>query len=176
MNLRLALSLAGAAGALLLLGLVALKAHQVIDLRARVAGFETCERAVKEPGDLLSAAAFCSPEIALVDRVAREAQACNAALSASNAYGIKASCSEPVKALDGRAAAASASLASATAALATATEDRDAAVARAEARSLTQTERAQRAQAVVQTAPRDGAGLRVYGADSLRQRWGHARP
>lgn len=176
MNLRLALCLAGAAGALSLLGLVAFKAHQVTDLRARVANFEACERAVKEPGDLLSAAEVCSPEIALADQVARQAGACNAALAASNLYGIKASCSEPVKALDARAAADAASLASATAALATATQDRDTAVARAEARAATQTERAQRAQAVVQTAPRDGAGLRVYGADSLRQRWGHARP
>jgi predicted membrane-bound mannosyltransferase len=176
MSLRLILAGAGALGVCAALGLFFHTLGEAKDLRAEVAGFHACELAVRDGPGAKPAAEVCSPEIALADQVARQAGACNAALAASNLYGIKASCSEPVKALDARAAAHAASLASARAELTTATRDRDTAVARAEARATTQTERATRAKAVVETAPRDGAGLRVYGADSLRQRWGQARP
>lgn len=176
MTPRLALTLAGVAAVLSLLGLFTYRGHQLAALRAQVDGFEACELAVKGGPKARAAAVVCPPQIALADQVARQAQACNTALGGMFEFGIKTSCAEPVKRLYAQSQADAASLASANAQLATATQDRDTAVARAEARSLTQTERAHRAQAVVETAPRDGAGLRVYGADSLRQRWGQARP
>lgn len=172
MTPRLALTLAGVAAVLSLLGLFTYRGHQVSVLRAQVAGFEACELAVKGGPKARAAAEVCPPEIAFADQVARQAKACNLALAGMFEFGIKTSCAEPVKRLYAQAQADAASLASANAQIATATQDRDAAVLRAEARATTQTQRATRAQAVVETAPRDGAGLRVYGADGLRQRWG----
>lgn len=171
MSLRLGMILAVAAAVLSLLGLTGFSHHQAVKLRAQVAGYEACEKAVKDGPKAGLAAEVCSPEIALADQVARMSAACNAALTTGAAYGVKASCSEPVKALQARAEADAASLASATTQLDKAAAGQAQAVARAEARATTQTERSHRAQAVTETAPRDAAGLRVYDAGGLRLRW-----
>lgn len=172
MSLRLGLLLAGIAAVLGLLGISGVSLHQAKSLRAQVAGFEACELAVKGGAKARPTAEVCPPEIAIADLVKRQAAACDAALAGQHEFGIKTSCSAPVKRLFAQGAADAASLADATAQLNRATQDRDGAVARAEARCTLQTQRANRAQAVVETAPRDGAGLRVYDADGLRQRWG----
>lgn len=98
--------------------------------------------------------------------------ACDAAIKAG---GWTPDCSATVQQLAAQAAADADSLKSATAALNATTLATNQAVARAEARGAVQAERTARAQAARDGAPVDGAGLRVYDAERLRQRWGQAQ-
>lgn len=148
-------------------------------LQAKVAGYVACEAAVTGKPKAKPVTEVCSPAIASADQVADRARACDAAIGASDLYGLEHSCSTPVKALDARLAAAMADAKGLRDELTLQRKGQAAALREAELRGQLASERKARRDAAVQAAPRDGDGLRVYDAGSVCARWGcpgDARP
>ncbi|CAN5550339.1 hypothetical protein BH09PSE4_BH09PSE4_21230 [soil metagenome] len=103
-------------------------------------------------------------------RTARQADACETALSAraTSGYAIRATCGEQVKKLDAMLTASDASLADAAAQLRTAAVDRDGAVQRAEARATSTADRKAANDATIAKAPRVADGIVRCDAQCLR--------
>lgn len=141
-------------------------------LRTTVRAQAACVVAAKGDLNARPVGEVCAPSIAQAITAERRSRSCDHALGAG---GANFDCTPAVRQLADRAAADADSLSSAKAALAATTLETHQAVARAEARGAAQAERTARAQAARDGAPVDGAGLRVYDAERLRQRWGQAQ-
>lgn len=174
MSLGTALRFAPYAAIAALLLFLSVTRIELSGAKAEVGRHRACLASVKGDPKAKPSVITCDPAIAQADALADMSQACDQALTGGNDFAMRASCTAPVKILAAKAITAANSLASAKAALGEATLQQDQAVARAEARGRTQAERQSRAKVVREHAPRDGDGLSVYDADSLRRRWGQA--
>lgn len=157
------------------LGAAALAATSWIAIQQgeMLAAHARCEAAIKPDARLgADPRKLCSPIVA--ERWARAVQAetCDVALSArpENRYGVASNCSTPVKTLQAQRDAAVGERDSARLETATLRSGQAAAIRRAESDARTQAERKARAAAIVQSAPRNAAGLVVCDADCLRGR------
>lgn len=175
----------GLVAVLLFLGVTRL---QLSDAQGEVRRSKACAAAIK--GEPAKGAKFvdspefvCPAEIADADRQARQLRACEQALKTNvmtietdqvvttNGAGVELRCPSQTVALFRRSMSDAVEILSLRGTLKAAENDRNQAVARAEQRGRQLAERDLRAQAVRQSAPRDGDGLRIYDADRLRERW-----
>lgn len=116
--------------------------------------------------------ALCEKPIAAHWATSVRATACDQALSEKpeGLYGIRASCSLPVKTLHAARDAARANLAGVQGELKAERDSRAAVIARATASAAAQAERKARREVLDQTAPRDPDGRQRCDADCLRRR------
>lgn len=150
-----------------LLAVVNAKNVEERDLRATIAGHETCGRAVGL-SDFTATAAACSEAMAVTHRRAVQTATCDQALTAGDVFAQRSACSTPVKTLTAQRDAARIERDDANTALNQLRADQAAAIARAEARGRSQTQRIHSAQNDLAAAPRNNAGLGRCDADCLR--------
>lgn len=170
-NLRIVALLGFMALGLTIAGLTAQvgKYHKLDDAhRACVQSIGPKARPDQDPAKL------CAPAIASAWSTAARANACDTALTAKpeGLFGIKASCSLPVKTVLAERDAARTNLTNVQAALDEERASQGAALRRAEAAGKAQAERTARAEAARAAAPRDPDGLSVCDAGCLRARAG----
>jgi len=137
-------------------------------LRDQAADVKACVAAVKGGGDVL----ICPQPIADAASLARRYDACDAALSAGEAYGVQAACPEAVKRRDAEAAAATHNAAQLAAELARTRAQAKAALSRAEARTQTILRKEADANKALNRAPTGPAGGVRCDDDCLRSLFG----
>ncbi len=135
-------------------------------LRAVIQGHVSCNGALAGP-DILVSAERCPPELAAVHATARRAEVCDKALLEGDLFTVRTACSTEVMTLLAQRDAESRRADSQADALRAERADRAAAITRAETRARSETERTHRAEAALQSAPRNGAGHVVLDARRL---------
>jgi hypothetical protein len=152
-------------------------------LADQVAGHAACVASVEGAKGARPSDETCAAPIAVADRIADRAMACEGALkvnvnsaegtavTASNGVAVMAACLPEVARLFGQSLADASTVLDLRGQLDVAAQDRNRAVARAEARGRALAERDLHAEAVRESAPLDGDGLRAYDAERLRQRF-----
>ena len=149
------------------LALIASKTREEGELRSTIAGHEACSEALTK-SDYVTSAARCPGPVAATHRRAVMAQRCDAALIATDGFGIEAGCSTPVKREVALVAARTGERDRLTKEIHDLRSGQAAAIARAETRGRAQAERNSRAQSELDRAPRGDDGLGRCDAECLR--------
>lgn len=161
------LALTGGVALAACLALIASKTREEGELRSTIAGHEACAQALAG-ADLSASAERCPGAVAAMHRRAVMAQRCDAALIATDGFGIEAGCSTPVKREVAKVAARTGERDRLTTEINDLRSGQAAAIARAEARGRAQAERNSRAQSELDRAPRGDDGLGRCDAECLR--------
>ena len=147
---------------------IAMKNREETGLRETIAGFVDCDAAVAN-SDLTASAARCSDAVAAVHLTARRSERCDNALAAGDAFAIDAACSAPAKRVVAEVGARTRERDALQLQLNETRRGQAAAIASAETRGRTQTQRTNRAEQDLASAPRTDAGLGRCDADCLRR-------
>lgn len=160
-------SLAGLLASAALLAVINAKNVEERGLRATIAGHDACDTALGQ-SDLSASAARCPAAVAAVHRLSVQAAICDQALTADDAFVMRASCPTSVKTLSAERDAALGERDASNAVIAQLRTEQAAAIVRAETRGFNQAQRIQSAQTQLAAAPRNDAGLGRCDAECLR--------